>query len=67
MRIKGIRLSLCLLMRASSALLLVAAAFVAIAGKFVVRWNGKHIINPTNGAIVLMMLLSDRVWVSPGQ
>ena len=60
-------LSLCLLMRASSVLLLVAAAFAAIAGKFVVRWNGKHIFNPTNGAIVLMMLLSDRVWVSPGQ
>ena len=60
-------LSLCLLMRSSSTLLLMAAAFVAMAGKFVVRWNGKHIFNPTNGAIVLMMLLSDRVWVSPGQ
>jgi hypothetical protein len=60
-------LSLCLLMRSNSLVLLAAGAFVAIASKFVVRWNGKHIFNPTNGAIVLMMLLSDRVWVSPGQ
>ena len=60
-------LSLCLLMRSNSLALLAAGSFAAIAGKFVVRWNGKHIFNPTNGAIVLMMLLSDRVWVSPGQ
>lgn len=60
-------LSLSLLMRSNVAGLLAAAAVVAVASKFVIRWKGKHIFNPTNGAIVLMMLLSDRVWVSPGQ
>ncbi|HUP50637.1 MAG TPA: DUF2330 domain-containing protein, partial [Thermoanaerobaculia bacterium] len=60
-------LSTSLLLRSNSALLLVVAAVIAVAGKFIIRWNGKHIFNPTNGAIVLMMLLTDRVWVSPGQ
>ena len=60
-------LSLCLLLRANTVIYLLIAAVIAIAGKFVVRWNGKHIFNPTNGAIVAMMLMTDRVWVSPGQ
>jgi len=60
-------LSLCLLLRTRSLLLLVVAAVVTIASKFVIRWRGKHIFNPTNGGIVLMMLAFDHVWVSPGQ
>ena len=60
-------LSVCLLLRSNSLTLLMLAAAAAVASKFLIRWNGKHIFNPTNGAIVLMMLLTDRVWVSPGQ
>ncbi|MFP5286930.1 MAG: RnfABCDGE type electron transport complex subunit D [Thermoanaerobaculia bacterium] len=65
-------LSLCLLLRTdSSALgvaLGVAAALVTIAGKFVIRWRGKHLFNPTNFGIVALMLATDgKVWVSPGQ
>ena len=60
-------LSLCLLLRTNSLLLAVAAAAVTIASKFVLRVGGKHIFNPTNVGIVAMMLLTDRVWVSPGQ
>ena len=60
-------LSLCLLLRTNRADLAVLAAMVTIAGKFVIRVNGKHIFNPTNCAIVAMLLLTDRVWVSPGQ
>lgn len=60
-------LSISLLLRSNSLALLALAAIVAVASKFVLRWNGKHIFNPTNGAIVLMMLLTDGVWVSPGQ
>jgi enediyne biosynthesis protein E5 len=33
----------------------------------VLRLRGKHIFNPTNGGIVAILLLTDRVWVSPGQ
>jgi enediyne biosynthesis protein E5 len=60
-------LSLCLLLRTNSLSIAIATAAVTIASKFVLRVNGKHIFNPTNFGIVLMILLTDRVWVSPGQ
>jgi len=60
-------LSLCLLLRTNHVELAALAAVIAIAGKFLVRVRGKHLFNPTNGGIVALMLLSDYVWVSPGQ
>jgi Na+-transporting NADH:ubiquinone oxidoreductase subunit NqrB len=60
-------LSLALLLRSNSMLLLLAAAAIAVSSKFVIRWRGKHIFNPTNVAIVALMIASPRVWVSPGQ
>jgi Na+-transporting NADH:ubiquinone oxidoreductase subunit NqrB len=60
-------LSLCLLLRTNRVELAIGAAVVAVGAKFVFRINRKHIFNPTNGGIVAMMLLSDQVWVSPGQ
>jgi hypothetical protein len=53
-------LSLCLLLRANDPRLLVAAAVVTIAGKFICRWRGKHIFNPTSFGIVIMMVLTGR-------
>lgn len=44
------------------------AAFVAVASKFVIRMDNKHIFNPANIAIVLVLILcGDYAWVSPGQ
>jgi len=61
-------LSLCLLLRTGSLLLAIVAAFVTIAGKFVIRWRGKHLFNPTNfGIVALMLATGGKVWVSPGQ
>ena len=60
-------LSLCLLLRTGSPELAAAAAVLAIAGKFLLRVGGKHVFNPTNGALITMLLLTDQVWVSPGQ
>jgi len=60
-------LSLCLLLRTNSPALAMLAAVIAIGAKFVFHVRGKHIFNPTNGGIVAMMLLTDQVWVSPGQ
>jgi Na+-transporting NADH:ubiquinone oxidoreductase subunit NqrB len=60
-------LSLCLLMRTNRSDLAALAAIVTIAGKFLIRVGGKHVFNPTNGGIVAMLLLTDQVWVSPGQ
>ena len=61
-------LSLCLLLRTNSVLLAVAAAAVTIGSKFLIRWRGKHLFNPTNFGIVFLMLATGgKVWVSPGQ
>jgi len=61
-------LSLCLLLRTGSLALGIVAALATIAGKFVIRWQGKHLFNPTNFGIVALMLATDgKVWVSPGQ
>lgn len=60
-------LSLCLLLRTDQLWVAGAGAFLSIAGKFVLRMDGKHIWNPTNFGVATMMLLSDHAWVSPGQ
>jgi Na+-transporting NADH:ubiquinone oxidoreductase subunit NqrB len=60
-------LSLCLLLRTNRPGLAVLAAVLAIGGKFLFRIKRKHLFNPTNGGIVAMLLLTDQVWVSPGQ
>jgi len=61
-------LSLCLLCRANDPLLAMAAATMAIASKFALRWHRKHIFNPTNFGLVAMLLLTGgQIWVSPGQ
>src|SRR5947199_7671395 len=60
-------LSLCLLCRANEPLLAMATAVAAITSKFTLRWRGKHVFNPTNFGLVVMMLVTGQVWVSPGQ
>ena len=60
-------LSLCLLLRTHSYELAVLTAVLAIASKFLVRVRDKHVFNPTNVALVAMLLLTGQVWVSPGQ
>ena len=60
-------LSLCLLLRTGSLGLAMLTAAVAIASKFTLRVRDKHVFNPTNFALVAMMLATGSVWVSPGQ
>ena len=60
-------LSLCLLLRVDALWLAVAAALVAVGSKFLLRWDGKHIFNPTNLGVAAIVALSDRAWVSPAQ
>ncbi|MDH4084973.1 MAG: RnfABCDGE type electron transport complex subunit D [Nitrospira sp.] len=59
-------LSLCLLLRTNDLAIAALAAFIAIGSKFVIRWNNKHIFNPTNLALVVI-LSSGLGWISPGQ
>jgi Na+-transporting NADH:ubiquinone oxidoreductase subunit NqrB len=60
-------LSLCLLLRTNFTALAFLGAVIAIAGKFLFRYHRKHIFNPTNGGIVALLMLTDHVWMSPGQ
>ena len=59
-------LSLTLLLRANSDLTMALAAVITIGSKFTLRRSGKHLFNPTNFGIVVMLLLG-LGWVSPGQ
>jgi enediyne biosynthesis protein E5 len=60
-------LSLALLLRTHEPLLWVAAPAIAMGSKYLVRVNGKHIFNPSAFAIVVLLLATRSVWVSPGQ
>jgi len=59
-------LSLCLLLRTDHLAVAALASFVAIGSKFVIRWKDKHVFNPTNLALVVM-IGSGLGWISPGQ
>jgi Na+-transporting NADH:ubiquinone oxidoreductase subunit NqrB len=58
---------LSILMRANEPSTLILGAFVAIASKFLIRHQGKHLFNPANIGIVAAILLTGDAWVSPGQ
>ena len=66
-------LSLCLLLRARNPLWMALAALVAVSSKFLLRVpchrraGSKHVLNPANGAIVLLLACGAPVWVSPAQ
>jgi len=60
-------LSLCLLLRTHVWLLLLTTVIITISSKFLLRYRDKHIFNPTNFGLAIMIGVSDSVWVSPGQ
>jgi Na+-transporting NADH:ubiquinone oxidoreductase subunit NqrB len=60
-------LGLCLLLKANSPYLFLIAAAFAIGQKFLIKINVKHLWNPANFGIVLVILLSGEAWISPGQ
>lgn len=61
-------LSLSILLRASSLWFWLAAGFIAISAKFLIRYRGKHIFNPACIGIVAVSLIGgSAAWVSPGQ
>lgn len=60
-------LGLSILFRADSELTLILGALLAIGGKFIIRFNGKHVFNPANFGIVSSIILFGDAWISPGQ
>jgi hypothetical protein len=60
-------LSLCLLLRTDQLWIAAVGSAIAVGSKFVIRVRGKHVFNPTNGALVALLLTTDLAWISPGQ
>jgi Na+-transporting NADH:ubiquinone oxidoreductase subunit NqrB len=61
-------LSLSLLLRADAAWVHAAAAAIAVASKFTLQIDRKHIWNPAGFAIVVLLFAAPgHVWISPGQ
>src|SRR5260370_7331485 len=60
-------LSLRLLLGAEESWMHAVGGVIAISSKFLLRINGKHVFNPAGLAIVVLLLFSSGVWISPGQ
>ena len=61
-------LSLSILLRANSLWFWLAAGFIGISAKFLIRYRGKHLFNPACIGIVIVSLIGgSAAWVSPGQ
>ncbi|MEZ5172412.1 MAG: RnfABCDGE type electron transport complex subunit D [Bacteroidia bacterium] len=60
-------LGISILFRSDNMWMMIFVAFAAIAGKFLIRFRGKHIFNPGNFGIILTILLFQDGWISPGK
>ncbi|MEZ4685673.1 MAG: RnfABCDGE type electron transport complex subunit D [Bacteroidia bacterium] len=72
-------LGLCLLCKGNTIWTLSLAAFLAVSGKYLIRFKNKHIFNPGNFGIVMAIVVTGLIhlltkgsfvpdaWVSPGQ
>ncbi len=60
-------MSLTMLLRTGSVSLSILAGFLAVASKYLIRVDGKHVFNPANFGIVMVAVFFSSAWVSPGQ
>ena len=60
-------MSLCLLLKTNDWYVSLIAAFLTVASKYVLRFNQKHIFNPSAFGIIATLLLAKDAWLSPGQ
>ena len=60
-------MSLCLLLKTNDWYVSLLAVFFTVASKYVLRFNQKHIFNPSAFGIVATILLTKDAWLSPGQ
>ena len=60
-------LGLCLLLKTNVAWIGGLAAFVAIASKYLIKNNNKHIFNPANVGIIAAIVFTGNAWINPGQ
>jgi enediyne biosynthesis protein E5 len=59
--------SLCLLLKTNDWYICVLAAALSVLSKYVLRYKGKHIFNPSAFGIVATVLITKDAWLSPGQ
>ncbi|MBL0356603.1 MAG: RnfABCDGE type electron transport complex subunit D [Chitinophagaceae bacterium] len=59
--------SLCLLLKTNQWEVCVVASAITIFSKYIFRFNGKHIFNPSALGIALAVYFSGYAWISPGQ
>ena len=60
-------MSLCLLLKTNHIYTSLLAAFLTVASKYIFRFRGKHIFNPSAFGIAATLLLTGDAWLSPGQ
>ncbi|MFP5470006.1 MAG: RnfABCDGE type electron transport complex subunit D [Bacteroidia bacterium] len=60
-------LGLCIIFKANILSTYFLVGFLSIAGKFVLKYDGKHIFNPSLFGIIICLLLTNDAWISPGQ
>src|SRR6187200_1997804 len=60
-------MSLCLLLKTNDWYVSLLAALLTVTSKYVLRFNQKHIFNPSAFGIVATLLFTNDVWLSPGQ
>jgi Na+-translocating ferredoxin:NAD+ oxidoreductase RnfD subunit len=60
-------MSLCLLLKTNYWYTSLFAAFLSVASKYIFRWKGKHIFNPSAFGLVATLYFSEDAWLSPGQ
>jgi Na+-translocating ferredoxin:NAD+ oxidoreductase RnfD subunit len=60
-------MSLCLLLKTNDWYISLLAAFITVVSKYIFRWKGKHIFNPSAIGIVVAILLTGDAWLNPGQ
>jgi Na+-transporting NADH:ubiquinone oxidoreductase subunit NqrB len=60
-------LGLSLLLRTDHMATMALAAGIAIASKFLIKFNHKHFFNPANIGIIAVLVLTQDAWISPGQ
>ncbi|HEX6845882.1 MAG TPA: DUF2330 domain-containing protein [Chitinophagaceae bacterium] len=60
-------MSLCLLLKTNYWYVSLLAALLTVISKYILRFNQKHIFNPSAFGIVATILVTNDAWLSPGQ
>lgn len=60
-------MSICLLLKTNDWYVSLLTAFLTVASKYILRFNKKHIFNPSAFGIIATILFTKNAWLSPGQ